>query len=147
MANINILDSKIKKLRIELPHYSFNHSSSEVSPHAFVGRKKIQEKLRKLVEANDKTGVYLVTGNRGVGKTSLVNQVINQTSFQPNANFSQNFYYFLTLLFSVTITQFCLQKFEIINPSVLIFIEPKVFIPLIIFGVIFLISFFNTMVL
>ena len=87
---LDILNSKIKKLRIELPHYSFSHSSSEES-NTFVGRKQIQKKLRKLVEStDDKTGVYLVTGNRGVGKTSLVNRVIHQTSLQPNSNLLKN---------------------------------------------------------
>ena len=123
--SINIFDSKIKKLRIELPHYSFSHSSSEVPSNAFVGRKKIQKKLKKLIEDSaDKTGVYLVTGNRGVGKTSLVNQVVNQTSVQDNSNFSQNLNCFLIMLFSVVITQYCLQIFEIKKwfPSLLIFV-------------------------
>ena len=109
----NILDSKIKKVRIELPHYSFSHSSSGESSHtSFVGRKQIKEKLKKIVEATtDKTGVYLVTGNRGVGKTSLVNKVINQTSLQPNSDFFKNLKYLFVLLFFVVGTQFCLQEF------------------------------------
>ncbi|MDR2580920.1 MAG: ATP-binding protein [Fibromonadaceae bacterium] len=138
MANIDILDSKIKKLRIELPHYSFSHSSSEESTHTFVGRKQIKEKLKKLVETTpDKTGVYLVTGNRGVGKTRLVNQVINETSLQSNSKFSQNLKYLFTLLFSVVITQFCLQKFTHQEQHVLFTI---------IFGGIFLL-FFNVHIL
>ena len=111
----DVLDSKIKKVRIELPHYSFSHSSSGESSHtSFVGRKKIKDKLKEIVEAtNDETGVYLVTGNRGVGKTSLVSQVINQTSLQPNSDFSKNLKYLFVLLFSVVVTQFCLPRFEI----------------------------------
>jgi hypothetical protein len=117
MINEDILDSKIKRLRIELPNYSFSHSSSEESSHNFVGRKQIFQKLERLIEATpDKTGVYLVTGSRGVGKTRLVNHVINQTSLQSDSNFSQNFKYVLTLLFSVAITQFCLQRFSIEIP-------------------------------
>ena len=74
----NILDSKTKKLRIELPDYHFSHSLSEESH--FVGRKKISAKLNSLIaDKKNKTGVYLVTGNRGVGKTSLVNKVVNET--------------------------------------------------------------------
>jgi hypothetical protein len=79
----DVLNSKIKKLRIELPNYYFNHSLSEES-HSFIGRRKVLKKLIALVEdTKNKTGVYLVTGNRGVGKTSLVNQVVNKTSLQP----------------------------------------------------------------
>ena len=43
-----IFDSKIKKLRIELPNYSFSHSLSANSD--FVGRKQILEKLKSLVK-------------------------------------------------------------------------------------------------
>ena len=110
----NILDSRIKKVRIELPHYNFSHSSSGESSHAFLGRKKIKDKLKKIVEATtDETGVYLVTGNRGVGKTSLVSRVITETSLQLNSDFFKNLKYLLGLLFSVVVTQFCLQRFEI----------------------------------
>ena len=75
-----ILDSKIKKLRIELPNYHFSHSLSDESDNSdFVGRKKIQQKLKSLVtDSENRTGVYLVTGNRGVGKTRLVNKVIDE---------------------------------------------------------------------
>jgi len=109
MESTNVFDSRIKKLRIELPQYRFSHSSSGESSY-FVGRSEIQKKLRKLIEATtDKAGVYLVTGNRGVGKTRLVNQIINQTSLQPNSNFFQNLRYFFSLLVSVTVIQFCLH--------------------------------------
>jgi len=73
-----IFDSKIKKIRIELPDYHFSHSLSDKSH--FVGRKKILEKLKSLIkDSENKTGVYLVTGNRGVGKTSFVDKVIKAT--------------------------------------------------------------------
>ena len=91
-----ILDSKIKKLRIELPNYNFSHSLSEESTTKdnsdFVGRKKILEKLKSLVtDAKNKTGVYLVTGNRGVGKTSLVNKLINETKSNNRLDLRINF--------------------------------------------------------
>jgi len=122
MANPDILNSKIKKLRIELPHYSFSHSSSEESPN-FIGRKQIIEKLKTLIEATaDKTGVYLIAGNRGVGKTRLVNQVIKQTSLEPNSNFSQNLRYVFTLFFSIVITQYCLQEFDFPEKYQIIFL-------------------------
>lgn len=132
MAEIDdIFDSKIKRLRIELPHYSFGHSSSEESQDAFIGRKQILKRLRKLIEiAADKTGVYLVTGNRGVGKTRLVNHVINQTSLQPNSNFIKNFKYSLILLFSVFIVQLCTQKFRDSEPVICLMIFGGIFLPL-----------------
>jgi len=83
MLNIpDIFNSNIKELRIELPNYHYCHSLSEESctqKSDFVGRKQILEKLISLINDTDnKTGVYLVTGNRGVGKTSFVNKAINK---------------------------------------------------------------------
>jgi len=109
----DILDSRIKKVLIELPHYTFSHSSTEKSQH-FVGRVQVLRKLRKLIESTiDKTGVYLVTGNRGVGKTSLVSQVISQTSLQRNSEFFRGLRYFFVPLLFAALTQFCLQWFKI----------------------------------
>jgi len=91
METPDILNSKIKKLLIELPQYHFSHSSSGDSSHPFIGRERIRKKLKKIVEDSPaEPGVYLVAGNRGVGKTSLVNEVINETSLQPNFNFFKN---------------------------------------------------------
>jgi len=97
METPNILDSKIKKLRIELPDYKFSYSSSGDSQHAFIGRERILEKLQQLVEDSPaESGVYLITGNRGVGKTSLVSEVINKTSLQPDTNIFEDVKYFFT---------------------------------------------------
>jgi len=110
----DILNSKIKKIRIELPHYSFSHSSSGDSPHEFIGREKTREKLKKVIEDSpDEPGVYLIAGNRGVGKTSLVSWVINETSLKTKTKFTENFRYILLLLLAVAGIQFCLQNFNI----------------------------------
>jgi len=112
-----ILNSNIKMVRIELPHYSFSHSSSGDSSHTFIGRVRLRKKLRKLVEdSSDKTGVYLVTGDRGVGKTNLVNEVIKETSLLLKTKFTENIKYLLLLLLAVVgthvVTQFCLREFS-----------------------------------
>jgi len=107
----DILNSKIKKIRIELPHYTFSHSSSGDSPHAFIGRERIREKLKKVIEDSpDEPGVYLIAGNRGVGKTSLVSWVINETSLPPKSKFIDNLMYVIFLLLAVAGTQFLQQK-------------------------------------
>jgi len=135
-----INDSKIKNLQIELPHYRYSHSSSEEALENFVGRNKLFNKLRKLVETStEKTGVYLVAGNRGVGKTSLINHVINHTSLRPNSIFSKYLKYSLIILFSVAVIQFIIKElFTSVPISLLLVI-------FIIFFLIFflLISFFN----
>ena len=131
----DILNSKIKKIRIELPHYSFSHSSSGDSPHAFIGRDRIRVKLRKVIEDSpDEPGVYLIAGNRGVGKTSLVSWVINETSLKVKSNFFENLMYLILLLFFVAGTQFCTQILQILNivpeklPKILVVVSSFVFI-------------------
>ena len=105
----DILNSKIKKIRIELPHYTFSHSSSGDSPHDFIGRERICEKLKRVIEDSpEEPGVYLVAGNRGVGKTSLVSQVIKETSFQPKSKFTENIKFLVLLFLAVVGTHFCL---------------------------------------
>jgi hypothetical protein len=75
----DVLDSKTKKLHIELPNYSFRHSP--VTSGMFLGRKKLKEQLIGfLTKTSTHKGIYLVTGDRGVGKTSLVEEVIKETS-------------------------------------------------------------------
>jgi len=112
----DILNSKIKKLRIELPHYTFSHSSSGDSSHDFIGRERIRERLKKVIEDSpDEPGVYLIAGNRGVGKTSLVSWVINKTSLRTKSKFIENLRYVILLFLSVIVTQFlisfCLREF------------------------------------
>ena len=122
MENIDeppdILNSKIKKIRIELPHYGFSHSAAGDSAHAFIGRERIREKLKKVIEDSpDGPGVYLIAGNRGVGKTSLVNWVINETSLRTKSKFTVNLRYLIFLFLAVAgfhiIIKFILQKFPL----------------------------------
>ncbi|KJU85012.1 hypothetical protein MBAV_002794, partial [Candidatus Magnetobacterium bavaricum] len=43
----------------------------------FIGRKRLVDRLTNLLTNDEsKSGAYLVTGFRGMGKTSLVNKVI-----------------------------------------------------------------------
>ena len=129
----DILNSKIKKIRIELPNYSFSHSAAGDSFHAFIGRERTREKIKKVIEDSpDEPGVNLVAGNRGVGKTSLISWVINKTSLRPKTKFTENFKYIIFLLLAVNAvfiaTEFCLKKFpEFSNKILLIF--PVLFIP------------------
>lgn len=109
MKTPDILNSKIKDVRIELPHYSFSHSSSSTeSRRGFVGRKTILRKLKELVrDAGDTIGVYLVTGARGVGKSNLIEEVIRGTSLQFGVVDRLKHLFFL--LCAVAGAQFCLD--------------------------------------
>jgi hypothetical protein len=116
METPDILNSRIKKIRIELPHYGFSHSSSpsDESTNTFVGRKDVFGRLKELVrDTDDKVGVYMVTGNRGVGKSSLVNKVIRHTSLQSGVR--DVLKYLVVLFCAVAGVQFCLQYVKDIN--------------------------------
>ncbi|MCP5105583.1 MAG: ATP-binding protein, partial [bacterium] len=75
------LSAKIKKIFIELHGYSFFHSPSEIRnvDKRFIGREKIKNKLKAiLVNSDTKSGAYLVTGYRGMGKSSFVSKAIEE---------------------------------------------------------------------
>lgn len=73
--------SKTKKIVLALPNYRFYHSPSEIEnpDKRFVGRKRIKDKLKSIINNTEiHRGIYLITGYRGMGKTSFVNQTINE---------------------------------------------------------------------
>lgn len=78
--NLSSYYSRIKSVFIELHQYSYfhSHSDSNLQDRRFIGRKAIVEKLKSLfTESETKSGAYLITGYRGMGKTSVVNSVID----------------------------------------------------------------------
>jgi len=71
--------SKIKDIYLQLHDYSFFHSPSGLKKEdaRFIGRETIIQKLHNiLTNSETRAGAYLVTGYRGVGKTSLVRKVL-----------------------------------------------------------------------
>lgn len=73
--------SKIKKIFIELHGYSFFHSPSHLADidERFIGREKIINKLESLLtNSESKSGAYLITGYRGMGKSSFVAKTLNR---------------------------------------------------------------------
>lgn len=96
--NKNSIDnhySKIDDIYIELFNFSFSHGPTDSSSdQPFIGRKKIQERLKAiLTQTKSKTGAYMITGHRGMGKSSFVNHVVDeiQSAHKPT-------YYWLKLL-------------------------------------------------
>ncbi|MBF0540101.1 MAG: ATP-binding protein [Nitrospirae bacterium] len=79
--------SKIKNIFIELHDYSFFHSPSG-STHRddrFIGRTRIIERLRNILSnTNIKSGSYLITGYRGMGKSSFVSEAISELKCSRN---------------------------------------------------------------
>lgn len=81
MSNkFDIYSSKVKRVNIPIPGFKFFHKASseeEVDPK-FIGREQISDKLYSWLKDDPKGGSYLVTGFRGMGKSSFVGRVLNQ---------------------------------------------------------------------
>ncbi|MFC4632403.1 ATP-binding protein [Dokdonia ponticola] len=78
--------AKIKDVYIELDNYKFFHTPYNVEKATemnkrFVGREKIKDRIRTLL-TNDLSGygTYLITGFRGMGKTSVLRQAIAEVN-------------------------------------------------------------------
>lgn len=89
MSNTNLskYSAKIKDVYIELKGYEFFHSpfyKSEDSDKQeydcskrFIGREKILKRIESILKNTKiKSGAYLITGFRGMGKTSVIRQAI-----------------------------------------------------------------------
>lgn len=92
---------KIKPILLELVNYSHFHSVSnqdeEDINNRFLGRKNIINRLRSFIhETNKNTGAYLVSGFRGMGKTSVVNKAL--ATLNPKSKFNKFFIFWLFLL-------------------------------------------------
>ena len=81
MSNkFDIYSSKVKRVNIPIPGFTFFHKASseeEVDPK-FIGREQISDKLYSWLKDDPKGGSYLVTGFRGMGKSSFVGRVLNK---------------------------------------------------------------------
>ncbi len=68
----------IKDIWIEVPDYTFQHNPMEdPKDPKWVGRDDIGDKFKSYLKDGD-SGAYLITGYRGMGKTSFVRRAINQ---------------------------------------------------------------------
>ena len=79
--NKKIPSSKIPSMFIELHDFMFRHGTNQIRNFKFIGRTQIKNRLKTILSyGNNNSGAYLITGNRGVGKTTLVNQVLEEKS-------------------------------------------------------------------
>lgn len=99
--------SKVKRINIPLPSFTFVHKSwfsghiNNSTPGYIIGRDRIIEKLKSwLTKEKTNGGVYLVTGYRGMGKTSFVNRVLFELVGETNiwVNFWGIISFFLVLV-------------------------------------------------
>ncbi|MCX6304965.1 MAG: ATP-binding protein [Bacteroidetes bacterium] len=104
--------SKIKKVYIELHRYSYFHGPSEIDniDSRFIGREKLIKRLQALLtNSGSKSGAYLVTGQRGVGKSSFVSKTIDEISsaHKPFYIFSR----YLRIYFLIVLLCFFIDNF------------------------------------
>lgn len=87
--------SKIKRVNIPIPSFEYVHKSwlsghiGTATPGFMIGRDRIIEKLKTwLIKEKSNGGSYLITGYRGMGKTSFVDRVlyelVGEASFWTN---------------------------------------------------------------
>jgi len=70
-------NSQIKNIYLKIKGgYNYNHQSLTTAEEGFIGRKQISDSFRDILNSQNNKGVYLVTGYRGMGKTSFVKQVL-----------------------------------------------------------------------
>lgn len=75
--------SKIENIYIPLPNFDFFHQASDLDgvDKKFVGRTRISQTLKNYLSCqkeNSFSGSYLITGYRGMGKSSFVGKVIKE---------------------------------------------------------------------
>lgn len=76
----DIYSSKVKRINIPIPGFTLFHkaSSEEQVDPKFIGRERISDKLYTWLKDDPAGGSYLVTGFRGMGKSSFVGRVLYQ---------------------------------------------------------------------
>ncbi|PIA77498.1 hypothetical protein BFR04_08635 [Gaetbulibacter sp. 4G1] len=99
--SLNKNSFKIKPILLELKNYNFFHSvqkrNGDDINNRFLGRKAIIDRIKSFIyETNKNTGTYLVSGFRGMGKTSVVNKAIS--SLNPKSKFSSYLVLIISLL-------------------------------------------------
>lgn len=77
--------SKIRDLYLELDQYEFFHSpfAFDLPDRRFIGRQKVVSRLKMILRnSKTKSGAYLITGFRGMGKTSIVRKAIREVNLE-----------------------------------------------------------------
>ncbi len=77
--------SSKKYLKIHVPDFAFKHDDNNVGKYKFVGRELQIRRLFTWLTSDSKSGSYLITGYRGMGKSLLVKRVIDMITREPKA--------------------------------------------------------------
>lgn len=118
MNNLNEnYSAKLKRVFIEIYNYSFLHGFAENGKpdNRFIGRERLLEHFKSILTKSErKSGIYLVTGYRGMGKTSFVNKAIEEV-YYPDIKIKAvlNWAIYLLISFLVTVFQmFLFYKYQ-----------------------------------
>lgn len=103
--------SKISKIYIEIHNFNFRHGVFEGNDNNFIGRDEIRNRIKAIFSQSDSnSGTYLITGQRGVGKTSLINKVIAELSGQGDRIFWKHMIQYL-ILFAIIVLLTFIDKY------------------------------------
>ncbi len=119
-------ESKIKNIYIELHNYSFFHSPTGLGKtyNKFVGRERLLERLRTLLTNSEtKSGAYLITGFRGMGKTSLVRKVLSEIKGNHYYSLSRHFRLFLFLILIYIIRYKVVDNWKMVDENINLFVS------------------------
>lgn len=73
-----------KTIAIHLANFRYNHKDDPEKGDVYINREQLEKKLESWLLSSDKSGSYLVAGYRGMGKSSLVNHVLNRITYPSN---------------------------------------------------------------
>lgn len=79
------ISSAKRYLKIFIPDFAFKHDDNNIGKDKFVGREIQLRRLYTWLTSDSKSGSYLITGYRGMGKSLLVKRVIEMISREPKA--------------------------------------------------------------
>ena len=83
--DLSAYSAKIKDVYVEVDDYWFFHSpyALDKPDERFIGRRKIVNHLKAILrKSSTKSGAYLITGFRGMGKTSVVRKAITEVNHE-----------------------------------------------------------------
>lgn len=84
------IESRVKSIRIPIPEYKIFHAPSDeekIDPKFISRQNQVNNFVEVIKSSANKKGKYLISGDRGVGKTSFVNKVINKLNKKNSKTF------------------------------------------------------------
>lgn len=97
-------------LKIFVPEFAFKHDNSVEGKDKFVGRDVQIRRLFMWLTSTSRSGSYLITGYRGMGKSLLVSRVLHNITRKQQIWLEFLFYLAVVFLFAACFFLFCLPS-------------------------------------